>query len=223
MSSSKNMSTEFDIHAAVKRLQAVAKDLPKAALFDLYDQGFTSLFEQLIACIISIRTYDEVTVPTSIRLFAKARTSAAMAKLSPEEINELISDSTYHEGKSYQIKAIAERIENEFNGDLPADFATLTSFKGVGPKCANLALGIATGQARIGVDIHVHRVTNRWGYVSTKTPEKTMEALEEKLPKEYWVEINRLLVPFGKHVCRGSYPRCANCILKEMCPKIGIK
>jgi len=223
MVSSKNMSTEFDIHSAVKRLEAVVKDLPKAALFDLYDQGYTSLFEQLIACIISIRTYDEVTVPTSIKLFAKARTSAAMAKLSPEEINELISDSTYHEGKSHQIKAIAEQIETDFQGNLPADFETLTSFKGVGPKCANLALGIASGQARIGVDIHVHRVTNRWGYVGAKTPEKTMEALEGKLPEQYWVEINRLLVPFGKHVCRGSYPRCSDCILREMCPKIGIK
>jgi endonuclease-3 len=222
MFSSKGMPTKFDIHTAIKRLQAVVKDLPKAALFDLYDQGYTSLFEQLIACIISIRTYDEVTVPTSIRLFAKARTAADMAKLSSDEINDLIADSTYHENKSHQIKAIAERIETEFRGNLPANFEMLTSFKGVGPKCANLALGIATGQARIGVDIHVHRVTNRWGYVSAKTPEKTMEALENNLPKEYWVEINRLLVPFGKHICRGSYPRCADCILREMCPKIGI-
>jgi len=217
------MSSEFDIHTAVKRLQVVVKDLPKAALFDLYDQGYTSLFEQLIACIISIRTYDEVTVPTSIKLFSQARTPEAMATLSPEKLNELISGSTYHEGKSHQIKAITERIQTEFQGKLPVDFESLTSFKGVGPKCANLALGIATGQARIGVDIHVHRVTNRWGYVSTKTPEKTMTALEMKLPEEYWVEINRLLVPFGKHVCRGSYPRCADCILREMCPKIGIQ
>ncbi len=216
------MNDDFEIHKAVKLLQEVVKDLPKAALFDLYDQGYTSLFEQLIACIVSIRTYDEVTVPTSVKLFAKARTSAAIAKLSPEEINELISDSTYHEAKSYQIKAIAERIVDEFGGELLADFDTLTSFKGVGPKCANLALGIATGQARIGVDIHVHRITNRWGYVQAKTPEKSMKALELKLPKEYWVEINRLLVPFGKRICRGSNPRCSICTLNDMCPKVGI-
>lgn len=102
------MTSDFDIRTAVKRLQAVVKDLPKAALFDLYDQGYTSLFEQLIACIISIRTYDEVTVPTSIKLFTSARTSADMAQLSPEQISELISNSTYHESKSHQIKAIAE-------------------------------------------------------------------------------------------------------------------
>ncbi|MEM8967287.1 MAG: endonuclease III [Bacteroidota bacterium] len=206
----------------MKKLRTVVKDLPKAALFNLFDQGYTSLFEQLIACIISIRTYDEVTVLTSIRLFSQARTSAKIAQLSAEEINALISDSTYHEAKSHQIKAIAEQIQNDFQGELPADFDLLTSFKGVGPKCASLALGIAAGQARIGVDIHVHRVTNRWGYVQAKTPEKTMEALEQKLPKEYWVEINRLLVPFGKHICQGSYPQCLYCALQELCPKVGI-
>ena len=212
----------FEIHEAIRRLQTVVAKLPKAALFDLYDQGYTTLFEQLIACIISIRTFDEVTVPTSLKLFAKARTPKAMLDLSPQEIDTLIAESTYHEAKSYQIHAIAARIVHENNGELPANFETLTSFKGVGPKCANLALGIAGGEPRIGVDIHVHRVTNRWGYVQTTTPEKTLDALEKKLPEEYWVEINRLLVPFGKHVCKGSYPQCSRCVLQTMCPQIGI-
>lgn len=212
----------FEIHEAISRLQTVVAKLPKAALFDLYDQGYTTLFEQLIACIISIRTFDEVTVPTSLKLFAKARTPKAMLDLSPQEIDTLIAESTYHEAKSYQIHAIAARIVHENNGELPANFETLTSFKGVGPKCANLALGIAGGEPRIGVDIHVHRVTNRWGYVQTSTPEKTLDALEKKLPEEYWVEINRLLVPFGKHVCKGSYPQCSRCVLQTMCPQIGI-
>jgi endonuclease-3 len=84
-------------------------------------------------------------------------------------------------------------------------------------------LGIACGQARIGVDIHVHRVTNRWGYIEKKTPEKTMEALETKLPKEYWIEINRLLVPFGKHICTGNLPHCSTCVLLDMCQQVGVK
>lgn len=214
--------TSFDIHEAVRRLQKVVEQLPKAALFDLYDQGYTSLFEQLLACIISIRTYDEVTVPTSLRLFARARTPQAVYALSPTEIDKLIGESTYHEAKSYQIHSLAERIVTEYDGELPADFEVLTSFRGVGPKCAGLALGIASGEARIGVDIHVHRVTNRWGYVKAGTPEKTMAALMKILPREYWVEINRLLVPFGKHVCRGSLPYCSGCVLRDMCPKIGI-
>jgi endonuclease-3 len=96
------------------------------------------------------------------------------------------------------------------------------SFHGVGPKCANLALGIACGLPLIGVDIHVHRVTNRWGYVQTATPEKTMTALQEKLPRAYWVEINALLVPFGKHVCTGTRPKCSTCPLLEMCRQVGV-
>ena len=95
-------------------------------------------------------------------------------------------------------------------------------FKGVGPKCANLALGIACNQSLIGVDIHVHRVTNRWGLVVTKTPEKTMEALQEELPRANWVEINALLVPFGKHICTGSQPVCSTCPLLEMCQQVGV-
>lgn len=212
----------FDIDQAVSLLRKEVAHLPKAALFDLYDQGYTSLFEQLVACMISIRTYDEVTVPTAIRLFKKARTPEAMANLSVEEIDTAIQASTFHEGKAKQILNIAKKIMDEHKGQLACDFDTLLSFSGVGPKCANLALGIACQQMRIGVDIHVHRVTNRWGYVRTKTPEKTMLALEEKLPEQYWVEINRLLVPFGKHVCKGTAPLCSRCPLESMCQQVGV-
>ena len=96
------------------------------------------------------------------------------------------------------------------------------SFQGVGPKCANLALGIACGERAISVDIHVHRVTNRWGVVVTSSPEKTMAALEKLLPKRYWVEINRLLVPFGKHVCIGRLPKCSSCPVLEYCRQVGV-
>ncbi|WPP52730.1 endonuclease III domain-containing protein [Catalinimonas niigatensis] len=212
----------FDIERAMVLLREEVKDLPKAALFDLYDQGYTSLFEQLIACMISVRTYDEVTVPTSLRLFQKARTPEEMLLLSVEEIDTAIQDSTFHEGKARQIRAIAETIVKEHGGQLPCDFDTLLSFKGIGPKCANLALGIACQQMRIGVDIHVHRVTNRWGYVQARTPEKTMLMLEEKLPEQYRVEINRLLVPFGKHICKGLSPLCSQCTLLFMCQQVGV-
>ncbi len=212
----------FDIHEAVHRLRPVVMALPKAALFDLYDQGYTSLFEQLIACIISIRTYDEVTVPTALQLFDVARTPEALRKLTPVQIDAAIFNSTYHEAKSYQIHAIATTVADTYQGNLPGDFDVLTSFKGVGPKCASLALGIALGRPYIGVDIHVHCVTNRWGYVTAKTPEKTMGALKQKLPKKYWVEINRLLVPYGKHVCRGTTPRCSECVLLDMCEQRGV-
>ncbi|HYF01798.1 MAG TPA: endonuclease III [Patescibacteria group bacterium] len=213
----------FDIDVAMKAIRAAVKPFKKAAMFELHEEGFTSAFEQLIACIMSIRTYDEVSIESARRLFTIARTPEDVVKLSVEEIDKAITPSTFHEAKAYQIKEIAERVVKEFGGELPCDFDVLTSFKGVGPKCANLALGIACGQERISVDIHVHRVTNRWGYIATSTPEKTMVALEKVLPKKYWIEINRLLVPFGKNICTGNLPKCSLCPVVKMCRQVGVE
>jgi endonuclease III len=216
-------SQPFDIDIVMQRLREAVAPYPKAAMFELAAQGYRSPFEQLIACIISIRTYDEVSLPVSRQLFERANTPAAMVQLTPAEIDQLIQDCTYHEPKSKQIWDIADRVLKEYNGDLPCDYEVMVSFTGVGPKCANLALGIGCGQARISVDVHVHRVTNRWGYVKTRTPEKTLVALEKQLPPAYWVEINELLVPFGKHICRGNLPRCSTCLLLEMCQQVGVE
>lgn len=213
----------FDIHKAIELLQKMTAPLPPAALFDLYEQGYTSLFEQLVACIISIRTLDETTVPTSLRLFAHARSPEQMARLTEAQIAEAIVDSSYARNKAATILNIAQQTEKIHGGKLPAEFETLTAFKGVGPKCAGLALGIAAKQPYIGVDIHVHRVTNRWGFAEAPTPEKTLKVLEEKLPQQYWVEINRLLVPFGKHICTGRLPHCSSCLLLSMCRQVGVK
>src|SRR3972149_2723976 len=212
----------FDIDQAVGLIRTAVRPFPKAAMFELAEQGFSSLFEQLIACIISIRTFDEVTLPAARRLFERARTPDEIGRLSVEEIDTLIRESSFHERKAPQIKAIAQRIVDEFEEKLPCDREVLLSFAGVGPKCANLALGIACGEPFISVDIHVHRVANRWGYVSASTPERTLAALEAELPLRYWVEINRLLVPFGKHVCTGNLPRCSACPILEMCEQVGV-
>jgi len=146
-----------------------------------------------------------------------------VSRLTPAEIDALIVGSSFHERKAQQIHAMAQRVVNEYRGMLPCDAEILLSFEGVGPKCANLVLGIACGEAHIGVDIHVHRVTNRWGYVKATTPEKTMAALEAKLPQRYWVEINRLLVPFGKHICTGQRPSCSTCPVLDMCQRVGVE
>ena len=215
--------TPFDIDIAIQRIQKAVQPFPKAAMFELFDQGFTSAFEQLVACIISIRTYDEVTLPTARRLFAQARTAQALSQLSPDEIKALIRPSTFYENKTRQLHVIAQRVVQEYGGVLPCDRDVLLSLPGVGPKCANLVLGVACGQPYIGVDIHVHRVTNRWGYVETSTPERTIPALEARLPRAYWIEINRLLVPFGKHICTGSRPRCSTCPVLEMCMQVGVE
>jgi endonuclease-3 len=152
-----------------------------------------------------------------------ARTPAAVARLSVAKIDALIRASTFHRGKAAQIREIAERLVREHDGELPCDEALMLSFRGVGPKCTNLVLGIACGASRIGVDIHVWRVTNRWGYIAASTPEKAIAALTEKLPKKYWVEINRLLVPFGKHICTGALPKCSTCPVLEMCRQVGVE
>lgn len=213
----------FDIDTAVSKIREAVRPYPPAAMFQLAAEGYNTAFEQLIACIISIRTYDEVSMPVARRLFARARTAVAMTALAADEIARLIKESTFAENKAPQILAIAQQVVEQFNGDLPCDRDIMLSFSGVGPKCANLALGIACGQPVISVDIHVHRISNRWGYVQTKTPEKTMAALEAKLPQKYWIEINRLLVPFGKHICQGRTPHCSRCPLFNMCRRNGVK
>jgi endonuclease-3 len=212
----------FDAATAVTRLRKAVRPFPKAAMFELAERGHGSVFELLVACILSIRTRDETSLPTSLRLFARARTPAEMSRLTPEEIDALIRDCSFHENKSYQIADIAQRAATEFEGVLPSDADVLQTFRGVGPKCANLVAGIAGGPPLISVDIHVHRATNRWGIVHTTTPEKTMTALEAILPRRYWVEINALLVPFGKHICTGVRPRCSTCPLLEMCQQVGV-
>jgi endonuclease III len=212
----------FQIDRALDLVRAAVVGFPPAALFQLRDEGFGSVFEQLVACMISIRTRDEMTLPIARRVFERARTPAAMAALPVEEIDALIVQSSFHAPKAAQVSAIARRAVREFDNALPCDYNVLVSLPGVGPKCANLVLGIACGRPAIAVDIHVHRVANRWGYVHAGTPESTLVALAAVLPKEHWIEINRLLVPFGKHICTGSRPRCSTCPVLDMCEQNGV-
>lgn len=213
----------FDIDQVIGLIRDAVAPYPKAAMFALAELGYATPFEQLIACIISIRTRDEESLPIARRLLDRARDPAAMARLTPDEIDALISPSTFHERKAHQIRAIAQQIVNQHGGESPCDEAALLAFSGVGVKCAHLALGIGCGQPWISVDIHVHRVTNRWGYVCAPAPEKTMIELEKVLPQVYWIEINRLLVPFGKHICTGVMPRCSICPVLDMCRQVGVE
>ncbi len=207
----------FDIDLVIARIRAAVAEFPKAMLFELYDEGFSSPFEILVACLISVRTRDETSLAMARQLFARARTPAKMAALDVNEIDALISRCGFHLVKAEQIQTIASLILAENNGSLPCDFEVMTSYPGIGPKCAGLALGIACNEPRIGVDTHVHRITNRWGYVSARTPLETLSALEQVLPQNYWVEINALLVPFGKHICTPQRPKCSTCPVLDMC------
>ncbi|HYE20009.1 MAG TPA: endonuclease III [Tepidisphaeraceae bacterium] len=212
----------FDVDDVLARIETAIAPFDKAAMFELAGRGHASVFEQLVACVLSIRTLDEVSLPAALRLLGAAPTPAALARLGEDEIDALIRTVTFHRPKAATVRAIARRTVDEFGGVLPCDAGVLTSFRGVGPKCAHLALGVACGEALISVDVHVHRVTNRWGYVAATTPERTMAELQEKLPKRHWVDINRLLVPFGKHVCTGRAPRCSTCPVLAYCRQVGV-
>lgn len=217
------MKQPFDLDTVLGHVEKAIRPYPKAAMFDLFERGYSSLFEQLISCIVSIRTLDETTIPVSLRLFEQARTPEQLLALDIPTLTQLLYGTTYPDQKAYTMRGIAERIVTEFDGQLPADFVTLTSLKGVGPKCANLALGVATGQAAISVDVHVHRVVNRWGYVRTKQPEQTLNVLETLVPREQWTAINRLLMPFGKHICTGTLPHCSTCPVLPWCEQVGVE
>jgi endonuclease III len=216
------MKKPFDLHEMLKRIEKAIEPYPKAAMFSLYESGYTSLFEQLISCIISIRTLDETTIPLSEKLFAVARTPEELLKLSPQVLEKLLVGSQYPGQKAYTMLGIAKTAVEEYGGTLPADFDKLIALKGVGPKCAKLALGVAAGFPGISVDVHVHRVVNRWGYVLTKTPEQTMTALENTVPQKRWIHINRLLMPFGKHICVMRSPFCSTCPVLDYCQQVGV-
>ena len=213
-----------DIDRMLRSIEEAVRPWPKAALFELADEGYRSAFEVLVACIVSIRTLDETTVEVARRLFHRARTPEQMCALSPQDIDALLRPSRFHESKAQQILDIARHALGSYDGEIPCELDALLAFRGVGPKCAHLTLGIACREpSGIGVDVHVHRVTNRWGYVHTETPEGTQQALEQKLPRRHWLRINALLVPFGKHVCTRARPHCSTCPVLDRCQQVGVE
>ena len=217
------MPQKFPVREALKKCAAAVDGrFAPAAMFGLRDEGYGSLYEQLVSSMISVRTYDETSTEVSRALFQKARTPREILALGKADLLQLIAKSTFPGAKADNILLLSRQIVDDYGGVTPADYDKLIAFKGVGPKVASLALGVALNHPIIAVDIHVHRITNRWGYVQTSTPDKTRAALAEKLPQDLWVEINRVLVPFGKHVCRGKYPKCDVCPVNDICPKVGV-
>ena len=193
-------------------------------MFELADRGHRTVFEQLVACVISIRTRDEAMLPTALALFARAPTPATSRALTEAEIDALIARGDLPRGEgAHDPRDRARARPRSSAATLPCDFDVLTSFHGVGPKCANLALGIACGQRAASASTCTCTASRTGGASSRRaTPEQTMVALEAILPKRYWIEINRLLVPFGKHVCTGVRPKCSTCPVLDMCRQVGV-
>jgi endonuclease III len=180
-------------------------------------------YRVLIACLLSLRTRDDVMIPASKRLFAVADTPEAMIRLTPEEIQKLIRPVGFYQTKSQRLIDISRRILDEFGGKVPDTMDELLSFHGVGRKTANLVLGLGYGLPAVCVDTHVHRICNRLGYVQTADPDKTEMALRAKLPQKYWPIINKVLVLHGQNICKPIGPRCNICPVAKACLKVGVK
>ncbi|TKJ42659.1 endonuclease III [candidate division TA06 bacterium B3_TA06] len=182
----------------------------------------TSPFMVLVGVLLSSRTKDDTTGPAVDRLFEQASTPEKIASLPEKRIEELIFPVGFYHTKARHLKKTARMLVSEFNGDVPQTIQELLSLPGIGRKSANLILAVAFGIPAICVDTHVHRITNRLGYVKTKDPYQTETALREKLPKRYWIEINRLLVIYGQNVCTPLSPYCAKCKIETYCDKVGV-
>lgn len=179
-------------------------------------------FKVLVSCILSLRTRDQVTAEASRRLLTLADTAGKLSRLSLAQIEEAIYPVGFYRVKSQQLLDISRQLTELHSGEVPSELDLLLKFKGVGRKTANLVLTLGFGKAGICVDIHVHRICNRWGYVDTRTPEQTEAALRKKLPPEYWIIINDLLVCFGQNLCTPVSPRCSICPLYLRCDRVGV-
>jgi endonuclease-3 len=179
-------------------------------------------FRVLIACILSLRTQDTTTGPASDRLFAAAATPDSMLKLTPRRIERLIYPVGFYRTKARVILGICRDLLERFDGRVPDTIDELLTLNGVGRKTANLVVTMGYGKPGICVDTHVHRISNRLGYVKTRDPEETEMALREKLPRRHWIGYNDLLVSFGQNVCTPLSPRCSICPVTTLCRKVGV-
>jgi len=213
--------SESRIRELVRRLEDFRLSCRVTTLVEEQETS-RSPFRLLVACVISLRTKDEVTAEASRRLFDIAPTPEALAELEEERIARAIYPAGFYNTKAAQLKEIARIIRDDFDGEVPASEADLLAMKGVGRKTANLVLGLGFEIPAICVDTHVHRISNRLGMVSTKTPEQTELALMEVLPRDLWIPINDLLVTFGQNRCHPTSPRCTGCPLEDLCPRVGV-
>ena len=200
-------------------LNSVGKTLPAVSLVavELQDPYFV-----LISTVISLRTKDDVTIKASRRLFDVAATPSKMLKLSNEQIEQLIYPAGFYKRKAIQIKEISKILVEKYSGKVPSDPQALMALPGVGLKTTNLTLNLGFGIDAICVDCHVHQITNRLGWIQTKTPEESEKALMNIMPKRFWIPLNELLVSYGQEVCTSVSPKCSMCPQNANCPKVGV-
>lgn len=192
---------------------------PRSEFVELMEK-FNDPYLVLIGCILSLRTNDRTTYPATLRMLSLAKTPKEMKNVSVEELSKAIFPVGFYETKAKQIIELSRQIDEELNGQVPDEIEELVKFNGVGRKTANLVLAKGFRKPAICVDVHVHRICNRLGYINTKNPEETEFALRKKLPVKYWLDINTLLVTHGQNICKPIKPKCEECPISNYCAKI---
>jgi endonuclease III len=211
------------VSEAMRRLARAIDGLEAPAVEKIAQDQREDPFQVLIATMLSAQTRDAVTHAASIRLFKAARTPRTMAKLSVTEIERLIYPVSFYRNKAIHVKEACRQITARFAGSVPRTMEELLSLPGVGRKTANLVLILAHRSVdNICVDTHVHRISNRLGWISTRTPDETEQALYGTADRKWWPLVNLYLVTWGQHVCRPVYPMCGSCVLTDVCPRIGV-
>jgi endonuclease-3 len=210
-----------DIHPCIRILKRAVRRW-KEPVVGVVAKESCDPFQILISTLLSLRTRDQTTAEASARLFRLARTPQALLKLSRQQIQRAIYPVGFYRVKARRIHDISRALLTSYNGRVPASIPQLLTLKGVGRKTANLVVTLGFRKPGICVDVHVHRISNRWGYIRTRTPKETEEVLRRKLPRQYWRIYNDLLVPFGQNVCTPLSPRCSECELRVYCGRVGV-
>ena len=176
----------------------------------------------LISCLLSLRTRDATSVEISRVLFSRARTSEEILAIPVQELEKMLHSIGFFRAKARTLHSVSKEIIERFSGHVPQTEQELLSIKGIGQKTANAVLGYAFNIPALCVDTHVHQLANRLGWVKTKTPEQTEQALKKIVPRHYWIELNYLLVTWGQNICTPVSPFCSRCAISHLCPKIGV-
>jgi len=211
-----------EIHAAIRIVKREICQWQEPVVGVVARESDRDPFRILISCLLSLRTKDKTTAEASARLFTLAHEPASMMALPLKTIEDAIYPVGFYRTKAKSIHAICRRLLDVYGGTVPDSIEELVTLSGVGRKTANLVLTVGYGKPGICVVIHVHRISNRWGYIKTKTPEQSEEALRRKLPKQYWITFNDLLVPYGQNLCQPVSPWCSKCKLTEHCDRVGV-
>lgn len=210
------------IHAAIKIVRREVRQWQEPVVGVVARTSARDPFRILISCLLSLRTKDKTTSEASGRLFALAHTPAGLLQLPTRKIERAIYPVGFYRTKAKAIHAISRRLLEVYGGKVPQTIEELITLPGVGRKTANLVVTVGYQKPGICVDIHVHRISNRWGYVKTRTPEETEQALRARLPKRYWITFNDLLVPYGQNLCQPVSPFCSRCKLIDICDRVGV-